>query len=124
MEGLTRTDSVSDGTPIPAPTKLKELNLTNFFSIWNSIMDQNHFCEMLTKLQLTSLAIDGNMVDQSLIDTLTSDSFCHLGELKITLGESYRRLPLPYDDNGEYATKLDWSGRVFEKLKKNVRKKS
>ena len=65
---------------------------------------------MLSAFKLTSLAIDGNMVDQALITALSSKSFSNLKELRIELCTYYRNIRLPFDETGGLATPLNWSG--------------
>ena len=74
MEGLARVgDGLSDEKgPIPTPDLLVDLDVSGFFQYWLPDVDQRHFCEMLCSLRLTTLALDGNILDQTLVDSLAT----------------------------------------------------
>ena len=92
------------------PENLQNLNLINYFQYWLSVSDQKSFCNILSTLNLTSLTIDGNLLDEELITALSQPGFKNLKELNLELYVPYRNIRLPFDELGHAVVPINWIG--------------
>ena len=95
------------------------MNLIRFFDTWLCPIDQNDFAMCIERLDtLTIISIDGDMIDDIFLSSLSNGSGNCLKQLIIEAEDIYREAVYPWSSDGTTIEPINWT--TFELSCKNV----